>query len=95
MKRKTSYTTDMTKQKLQRLLDRTDGRFFSVEFVKLNGEKRVANGHIVKKGDVSPRSLRDKGYCVFRDRNTQSFVATHPERLLSFQCGEIFWKKNH
>jgi len=84
----------MTKTQLQALLDTTQGRFFAIEFIKTNGKRRKVNGHISRKGDAAPRSLKHTDYCVMYARTQDKFVSVHPERVLNFQCGGVTWTRD-
>lgn len=86
-----------TKSRLRSLIQKTNGKFFSIEFIKLDGTRRVANGkdfyrRLLATPD-SPKAgadtLKDSTAESFVDRNKESWIAARDERVLSFTCGKI------
>lgn len=81
---------------LQSLIQASKGKFFSIKFVKANGQERVANGknkynHLLAGGDST---VAARGYSSFVDTNKGDhreggWIAAHPTRLVEFKCGDI------
>ena len=88
----------MNKQnKLRKLIQETKGKFFSIKFVKKDGSLRVANGKDIYRrllaDESSPRAgkntVRDAGFESFVDRNKESWIAAHDEKVVAFKCGKL------
>ena len=80
------------------MIAQTKGRFFSVVFLKKDGEKRVMNGKdkyfrlLVggKEGGGNGKSnLEHTQYVPVVDRNIEAFRAVNSEKILSFKCGKV------
>lgn len=79
------------KAKLASLIKSTNGKFFSITFIKKNGEKRVINGkdfykNLTKGGD---NKVEGSGYTSFVDRNKESWACAKDSKVVEFKCGAI------
>lgn len=87
----------MNTNKLRKLIQSTNGKFFSCVFRKLDGSIRVANGkNSYRRLLASPSSpkagwnpLAQTSFESFVDRNKEAWIAASDERLVSFKCGKI------
>jgi hypothetical protein len=83
--------------KLRNLIQETKGKFFSIKFVKNDGSLRVANGKDIYRrllaDQANPRAgknnLRAAGFESFVDRNKESWIAAHGEKVVAFKCGKL------
>jgi hypothetical protein len=83
--------------KLRNLIQETKGKFFSIKFVKNDGTLRVANGKDIYRRLLAPDSssragkstLKGAGYESFVDRNKESWIAAHGEKVVAFKCGKL------
>jgi len=99
--RKTNQTNTENKMKntteLRKLIQSTNGKFFSVVFRKKNGDIRRANGKDkylrLLADSSSPRAgfnaLEGTDLTSFVDRNKEGWISASDERLVSFKCGAI------
>lgn len=76
---------------LKELIDKTNGRFFSVTFRKADGSIRKANGkdyylRLLRGGEST---LKESRAVPFVDRNKGSFIAANADRIISFRCGSL------
>ncbi len=98
LNRKTKPTNTMQNTtELRKLIQATNGKFFSVVFRKKNGNIRRANGkdkYLRLLADPSsPRAgfnaLEGTDLTSFVDRNKEGWISASDERLISFKCGAI------
>jgi uncharacterized protein (DUF3084 family) len=85
----------MTKTELITRIRSTKGKFFTIEFTKANGEKRVANGKNFYKRLLSggDSTHTDSPSVPFVDRNKEEFIAATGEKVTGFRCGSVSWSK--
>lgn len=81
----------MTREQLVELVQATKGKFFSVAFIKRNGERRVMNGKnfyadLLRGGNST---LEHSMSVPVVDRNKGEFRAVNADTLISFKCGKI------
>jgi hypothetical protein len=78
------------KNKIAKLIEATKGRYFTLEFVKKDGTKRIAN---TKAKDIAhlrggENTVANAGYLTAWDRNANHFVAFKPENVTRIKCGK-------
>jgi hypothetical protein len=84
-----------TPQTIKDLIASTKGRFFSITFIKNNGDKRTINGknrydRLVKgTGSPATTALKQAGYVSFVNRNAEGWACAHPDRIMEFKCGGV------
>jgi len=81
----------MNKTELQNLIAATKGRFFSVEFRKKDGTRRILNGkekylRLIKGGEGN---LANTQYIHVVDRNLDDWRAVNSDTVACFKCGKI------
>ena len=82
-------------ESLQKPVEATKGKFFSLTFVKKDGTIRTINakdrftGLIKGTGSPATDALRQGGYMFAVDRNRNSYFCFKPEKVLLFKCGKI------
>lgn len=83
----------MTKETLHDLVLSTKGKFFSIEFEKANGQKRIANGKNFYKSLLSggTSTHKESKSVPFVDRNKSGFVSARGEKVVRFKCGSVVW----
>ena len=73
----------------------TQGRFFSITFIKKDGSFRTINAkdryesHIKGTGSPATDALKAQGYKFLFDRNQKRFFSYKPEKVLRIKCGGI------
>lgn len=75
----------------QQLIDQTNGKFFSITFVKKDGSERTVNGkdkynRLLRGGD---NKVAQAGYQSAVNRNKESWFAFKGEKIKRFKCGAI------
>ena len=90
-----------TANKLKDLIQATNGKFFSITFLKKDGTTRTINGkdkyrRLMAQHDEGQRTpapsivaLREQGYASAIDRNKESWFCAHEDRIVSFKCGDL------
>lgn len=83
--------TMKNQNKLKKLIDQTNGKFFSCTFRKADGSIRLANGKdkYVRLLAGGHSTLEGTKSTPFVDRNKDSWISAHDERLIRFKCGPI------
>jgi len=81
----------MNKATLTSLINASKGKFFSIKFLKANGDIRVANGkgfykRLLTGGDST---LLESNSKPFVDRNKGSFISANADRVIAFRCGSL------
>jgi hypothetical protein len=80
---------------LRNLINESKGKFFSITFIKKDGEIRTVNGKgrydrkVKKTGNIGSQQLQDQGYVPFVNRNRDQWVCAHTDRVIRFQCGNL------
>lgn len=73
----------------------TQGRFFSITFIKKDGSIRTINAkdryqsHVKGVGSPATDALKAEGYKFLFDRNRKGFFSYKPEKVLRIKCGGI------
>lgn len=83
-----------TKDTIENIIKMTNGRFFRLEFVKNDGQVRLAN---TKEKDLrslrgGKNKVRDAGYMVAYDRNKRKHISFRPESVIRIKCGNVDFK---
>ena len=79
---------------LKAMIKSTKGRFFSAEFIKANGSKRVMNGRIgCHKGikGVGRKFQKENLVTVF-DAQAKEYRMINVDTMLTFNCGGLSWR---
>ena len=85
----------MNTNKLKKLIDSVNGRFFSLEFQKLDGTIKKVNGKDFYRRLLSdgPKAgwnpLKGTSFTAFIDRNKEDWSSASDSRLIRFKCGAI------
>jgi len=86
---------EQTAKKIDALIEKTKGKFFTLTFIKKDGTIRTINGkdryNRLVKGTGSPATdaLKAKGYKNAVNRNRETWVSFMPEKVVEFKCGAI------
>lgn len=77
---------------LSALIKNTKGKFFSITFIKKNGEKRTINGkdfyrRLIK--GTGESNVAAAGYDSFVNRNKEGWACAKSENVVFFKCGKI------
>jgi hypothetical protein len=92
---KQMHIHEQTAKKIDALIEKTKGKFFTLTFIKKDGTIRTINGkdryNRLVKGTGSPATdaLKAKGYKNAVNRNGESWVSFMPEKVVEFKCGAI------
>jgi hypothetical protein len=86
-----TMTPTEIRTELDTLINQTKGKFFSISFVKNDGNVRVINGkdkynRLLKGGSDT---VRKAGFVPFVNRNTETWASAHNDRVVTFQCGKL------
>lgn len=83
--------TMKNQNKLKKLIDQTNGKFFSCTFCKADGSIRLANGKdkYIRLLAGGHSTLEGTKSTPFVDRNKDSWIAANDDRLIEFKCGKI------
>lgn len=93
-----SSATPHQQAHLRRLIKETKGKFFSVTFIKKDGEERTVNGknkyfrlmsNSNEKNSSKKTSSKKSEYVPFVNRNRETWVSAHPSKVVRFKCGDI------
>ena len=79
---------------LKAMIKSTKGRFFSAEFIKVDGSKRKMNGRIgCHKGvkGIGRKFKKDNLVTVF-DAQAKEYRMINVDTMLTFNCGNFAWK---
>jgi hypothetical protein len=83
------------RQELHNLIESSKGKFFSLTFIKANGQRRKVNGknfysHLLSGGEST---VEGHGYVSMIDRNGNAgegqWVCAKDENSVEFKCGSI------
>lgn len=91
----TNTVKNQIAQKIDALIQKSAGRFFTLKFEKLDGTIRVINSknkyNRLIKGTGSPATdaLKEKGFKSAVNRNSETWFSFLPEKAKEFKCGEI------
>lgn len=78
---------------LEKLIDETKGKFFSITFVKNDGSIRIINGKdkyrrlMSNSGKESP--AKKAGYVSFVNRNKETWACAKDTAVVKFKCGQV------
>jgi hypothetical protein len=92
---KQMHIHEQTAKKIDALIEKTKGKFFTLTFIKQDGTLRTINGKdkynrlIVGTGSPATDALKAKGYKNAVNRNRESWVSFMPEKVVEFKCGAI------
>ena len=92
---KQMHIHEQTAKKIDALIEKTKGKFFTLKFIKKDGTLRTINGKdkynrlIVGTGSPATDALKAKGYKNAVNRNGESWVSFMPEKVVEFKCGAI------
>ena len=90
-------TTNQTNimSEVENTIAATQGRFFSITFIKKDGSIRTINAkdryesHIKGTGSPATDALKAQGYKFLFDRNQKRFFSYKPEKVVRIKCGGI------
>lgn len=84
------------KKTLKELILASKGKFFSIKFIKDNGDIRVANGKAFYRKALhgGDSTHKDSKSVPFIDRNKKDFISANADRVLAFRCGSIVYPKD-
>ena len=96
-KAKQNKTMQLQEQtaKIEALIEKSKGKFFTLKFIKKDGTLRTINGKdkynrlIAGTGSPATDALKAKGYKNAVNRNGESWVSFMPEKVVEFKCGAI------
>jgi len=76
---------------LEKLIESTKGKFFSITFTKKDGSVRIMNAkdkyaRLLKGGD---NKVAASGYTSFIDRNKDNWACAKASGVVNFKCGNI------
>ena len=86
---------EQTAKKIDALIEKTKGKFFTLKFIKKDGTLRTINGKdkynrlIAGTGSPATDALKAKGYKNAVNRNRETWVSFMPEKVVEFKCGAI------
>ena len=86
---------EQTAKKIDALIEKTKGKFFTLKFIKKDGTLRVINGKdkynrlIAGTGSPATDALKAKGYKNAVNRNRETWVSFMPEKVVEFKCGAV------
>ena len=92
---KTMQLQEQTAKKIDALIEKSKGKFFTLKFIKQDGTVRIINGKdkynrlIVGTGSPATDALKAKGYKNAVNRNRETWVSFMPEKVVEFKCGAI------
>jgi hypothetical protein len=92
---KQMHIHEQTAKKINALIEKTKGKFFTLTFIKQDGTLRTINGKdkynrlIVGTGSPATDALKAKGYKNAVNRNRETWVSFMPEKVVEFKCGAI------
>jgi phage/plasmid primase-like uncharacterized protein len=92
---KQMHIHEQTAKKIDALIEKTKGKFFTLTFIKQDGTLRTINGKdkynrlIVGTGSPATDALKAKGYKNAVNRNRETWVSFMPEKVVEFKCGAI------
>ena len=78
----------MNQEQLQKQIESTKGRFFSITFQKKDGTLRTINAKTMN-SNGGKSCAADAGYVSVYNRNKKSWASVHPDRVHSISCGSI------
>lgn len=78
----------MNQEQLQKQIESTKGRFFSITFQKKDGSLRTINAKTMN-SNGGKSCAADAGYVSVYNRNKKSWASVHPDRVKSLRCGAI------
>ena len=86
-----TMTPAAIRTELDSLIGATKGKFFSITFVKNDGTTRIVNGkdkynRLLNGGSDTGRQA---GFVPFVNRNTETWVSAHKDRVVTFRCGKL------
>lgn len=81
---------------LDQLIAETNGKFFSVTFIKKDGTMRTINGKdkynrliAGSKESPNPNPVKSAGYVSFVNRNKEKWASAHKNGVVVFKCGKV------
>ena len=79
---------------LKAMIKSTKGRFFSAEFIKANGSKRVMNGRIGCHKGIKGigRNFKKENLVTVFDAQAKSYRMINVDTLQNFKCGNFAWE---
>ena len=92
---KQMHIHEQTAKKIDALIEKSKGKFFTLKFIKQDGTLRVINGKdkynrlIAGTGSPATDALKAKGYKNAINRNRETWVSFMPEKVVEFKCGAI------
>lgn len=92
---KQMHIHEQTAKKIDALIEKTKGKFFTLKFIKKDGTVRIINGKdkynrlIAGTGSPATDALKAKGYKNAVNRNRETWVSFMPEKVVEFKCGAI------
>jgi hypothetical protein len=92
---KQMHIHEQTAKKIDALIEKSKGKFFTLKFIKQDGTVRIINGKdkynrlIVGTGSPATDALKAKGYKNAVNRNRETWVSFMPEKVVEFKCGAI------
>ena len=92
---KQMHIHEQTAKKIDALIEKSKGKFFTLKFIKQDGTVRIINGKdkynrlIAGTGSPATDALKAKGYKNAVNRNRETWVSFMPEKVVEFKCGAI------
>lgn len=91
----TQHKRKMNKE-IQKLIEDTKGKFFSITFQKKDGTLRTINGknkyaNLIRgiQNSHAIKGLRNAGYVSAINRNNKGWFSFKPEAVRHFKCGQV------